>query len=432
MQFTDKLFYKKLNLITFALLAVLSISGGVIALFAHNWDDFPRIVRVILSFVPVLLGIAVFVYMEMKKYPSVVWREASSVFFMFMLGSSLAMIGQVYNMGGTFADLMFNWMVLSIPIIYVANSSLAAVFYLLGIAVWVYANSLGRMFFFIPSFEAIEQNNWYWILLLAIAPHLFFNVKRNLEDPKSLVLVWAFTLSLQSCAGFTFRHHMIIGLVLIAASLYSLGRMYRSEKSVCDAWYKRPLSIVGIFGMFYILLIVSSNGFLENYVRWENYISSGSPSFMDDDFVRESSGHDWIYYLTYVVILGMAYWVFTSFMREYKENPKQMNYFNYAVAPMVLLAIVLEIMGTDTVTRILLNLFLLAWGGFYILRSVQMNLPKLAAFGFTILSLTLLVRYFDMEMSFYLKGLIYIAIGSAALYFNKVYSEMKIDGKNEE
>jgi hypothetical protein len=208
--------------------------------------------------------------------------------------------------------------------------------------------------------------------------------------------------------------------------------MYRSEKSVCDAWYKRPLSIVGIFGMFYILLIVSSNGFLENYVRWDDYISSGSPSFMDDDFVRESSGHDWIYYLTYVVILGMAYWVFTSFMREYKENPKQMNYFNYAVAPMVLFAIVLEIMGTDTVTRILLNLFLLAWGGFYILRSVQMNLPKLAAFGFTILSLTLLVRYFDMEMSFYIKGLIYIAIGSAALYFNKVYSEMKIDGKNEE
>lgn len=429
MQFTDKIFYKKLNLITIALLAVLSISGGVIALFAHNWDDFPRVVRIILSFVPVLLGIAVFVYMELKKYPSVVWREASSVFFMFMLGSSLAMIGQVYNMGGSFADLMFNWMVLSIPIIYVANSSLAAITYLIGIAVWVFANSLGRMFFFIPSFEAIEQNNWYWILLLAIAPHLYFNVKKQLSDPKSLVLTWALAISVMTAAGFTFRHHTIMGVTLLAASMYALGRLYHGNNT---QWWKRPLSSIGIYGMLYLLLIISSKGALREYVRWEGYVSYDRPSFMDDDFMRGDSGHDWIYYLSYVVMLGMAYWIVVSFLREYKANPKHVNYFNYAVVPMVLLAIILEVMGTDTITRILLNLFLLAWGGFYIYQSVKMQLPWLALFGFLVLTITLLVRYFDMEMSFYLKGLIYVGIGSAALYFNKVYSEMKIEGKDAE
>ncbi|RYE31115.1 MAG: DUF2157 domain-containing protein, partial [Sphingobacteriales bacterium] len=60
----------------FGVLGAVFVGLGIISMIAYNWSDLPRIVKTILSFAPLLIGQAICLFVILKKYHSVAWKEA--------------------------------------------------------------------------------------------------------------------------------------------------------------------------------------------------------------------------------------------------------------------------------------------------------------------------------------------------------------------
>ena len=83
-------------------MGALFCSAGIFSIISHNWDDYPKYIRGIFSVVPALGGLY-FYYRAIFHHPkSRPWIEASSVFLMLMIGASIALVSQTYQLDGDF------------------------------------------------------------------------------------------------------------------------------------------------------------------------------------------------------------------------------------------------------------------------------------------------------------------------------------------
>lgn len=109
------------------------VALGLILIFAHNWDQIPRPIKVSFSFLMLLLGQALCIFALLKKknaLTNVAWRESSASFLFFMIAGSISLISQVYHMGGDFQSFLLSWLLLGLPLVYLMRSSLLSLLYL--------------------------------------------------------------------------------------------------------------------------------------------------------------------------------------------------------------------------------------------------------------------------------------------------------------
>ena len=84
---------KKKNTAPNRLGLVLSVLGagliglGIMLIIAHNWDNFSRLVKTFLAFIPMIIGQAVCGYTLYRKKENKTWRESSAVFLFFAVGA---------------------------------------------------------------------------------------------------------------------------------------------------------------------------------------------------------------------------------------------------------------------------------------------------------------------------------------------------------
>lgn len=118
-------------------LGALLIGAGLIAVIGFNWDDFTRPVRLLFAFVP-LLGTQAFSLMVLRRgEASAAWvRETAGLLQALAAGACIALVSQIYNLGGEWPDFLFWWFMLSLPLAWVLRSHAVAMFYLIAIAVW--------------------------------------------------------------------------------------------------------------------------------------------------------------------------------------------------------------------------------------------------------------------------------------------------------
>lgn len=109
----------------------------MIAVIGYNWDDFSRPVRLLFAFLP-LLATQLFSFRVLQRGDaSAAWvRETTALLQALATGACIAIVSQIYNLGGEWPDFLFWWMLLSLPLAWVLRSSAVAIFYLIAIAVW--------------------------------------------------------------------------------------------------------------------------------------------------------------------------------------------------------------------------------------------------------------------------------------------------------
>jgi len=73
---------------------------------------------------------------------------------------------------------------------------------------------------------------------------------------------------------------------------------------------------------------------------------------------------------------------------------------------------------SPALAAILVNVALLVLGVFTVKHGIEANSLKRMNLGLTILSVTILMRFFDSDLSFVVRGLVFIAIGCGFLYMN--------------
>lgn len=433
----------QVTLILCAILASISISAGVIAFFAHNWDSYSKTLRLLLSFIPIASGVYVFYKAFFEHFDSKVWMESAGTFLVLMTGSSTSLIAQIYHIGD-FDQIVLFWMILSLPVLYLANSSSVAIVYLAGITWWLILQNLTILGFGGDMQAKPTQTIGYWLLIAAVIPHYMKYIKPGTETVRSIILGWFSAVIILYGANMGFVIHFTIGYALAITAAYVLGKhLYFNGKSISH----RPLQSIAIGATIVLALFLSNNYFIfyslinNNYAEFE----TGRRSMDNFDISPDATGMAKAF--SYLLILGFIALI-GYFVYKDMTGPKRMNPTIFVFPFVVLIGLSLAVYEHDpngfemswfmpilktkyVLAKTWFNLYILLVGGYYLYKGVEMKINGIVILGIIILSTLMLVRYFDMEISFMLKSLIYIGLGVALLMFNKFYTSKMLDEESE-
>ncbi len=386
-------------------LGAVLIGGGIILIFAFNWDQLSRTWRTILSLAPLLIAQAIYTYVFFRKSHSLAWVESSSGFLLLMIGASIALISQTYHIEGTTEGFLFVWMLLCVPLMYLMNSTLAALFYLVGISSWA-LNISG------------SESVYYWFFLAFSVPHIIYNT-RTIGSTRGNLLGWTFVITLAiswfAVIEVDLTLYSLVGSAFALSVLYLVGdRWYLSDNNIVG----RPFQAFAVAGIFIFCMILGYD--------WPD------ESAQLNAWVNGLRYAPWAGKINFLVWVGIATaWVFLMISGYRKEGriPPFASFF-----PLLVLVGYLITRQSDQVIPIILaNLYLLIFGIHYIRRGINRQAMTLVNLGMFFIASLIVARFFDTDWSFVVKGVVFVILGVCFLGVNVLLSRrLKESEKSEE
>lgn len=371
-------------LLVFGILGALLIGLGIILILASNWDELPKTVRVLFAFLPLVAMQILCGYTLLRKNDNRVWRESSALLLIFAIGASISLISQIYHISGEMSTFLLTWILLGLPIIYIMKSATSSILYLIGIT--VYAMEIGYWNY--PTRIPYE----YWLLLVGIIPFYHYIRKE------------------QTLSNFVFFHHIIIALsVTIMLSSLSKGESL--------------LMFIPYMNLFGIFLLMGSTPLKEKLKIHDNALFSiGTIGTLILLYIN--SFHSMWRYINNIEDIYFQFFDFplfipmllTTIIGFYLFISKLKKVGWGGIRPLEFIFIfffilIITFMKFPTIIAIGSNLAILLIGIKTILRGIKQNHLGVVNFGLIIISTLILTRFFDTNISFLLRGLIFIGIG---------------------
>ena len=170
-----------LTMLILAALGALLIGGGIILLFAYNWDSFSHELRAGIALGPALAGLALTAWVLIKE-KSRAWREFAGVWLMVSAYSSMGIIWQTYNLGGHFWKFMTAVVLMTLLVPLITRSTGAVILQLIGTVVFGF--SLIETFCWQSS-----DNHFIFIWGAALlGPLLYFSFTRREKTRVELIV----------------------------------------------------------------------------------------------------------------------------------------------------------------------------------------------------------------------------------------------------
>ena len=382
----------------FGVLGSLLVGLGIILILAHNWDDFPRNVKTIWAFIPLVVG-QFFVGYTLLKNRNTAWKETAATFLFFGIGASISLVSQVCNIKGEMSSFLLTWIVLAIPLIYLMKSYAVTLLNLLFAT--IYACNLGYFNSDIP---------WYYVLLiLAVLPVYLDRLKTKPKANTTVILHWLFPLSLLISLGNFVSGNDSLGFVLyilLFSIFYNIGKLpYFKNASLRGNGYL----ILGSVGTIVTLLITSFSWVWDEF-HFSNYTAQD-------------------YTITIVFLLVVVGLIVNMFRASVL---KEFNLFQFA--GLIFTGIYISNASLVGLSPLLINLLIIALGIIAIVIGAKRNKYSILNYGLLIITALITCRFFDTDISFIVRGLLFMAIGAAffgANYFmyrkqSQLQSQLKL------
>jgi len=382
-----------------SILGSLLIGGGIILLFAHNWDEFSRPLRTFLSFAPLLIAQGIFGFAMFKRRHSMAWTEGSSGFLFLMIASTIALISQTYNLGGELKDFLFTWMLLGIPLIYLSGSTFVTVIYMIGICWWAMVAG---------DYYSGNDQVIFWPMLLIAIPHLAKYIHKEGHEIRSVLLGWTFALVILFSSNYALPLQDHGWQLLLRAGLYAC--LYLAGKRIYSqgsTMWSRPFQTSAIAGISVSAMTRSFNWSHLHGVFYEG---------------KHSSLDAWIPLTIQIVLCVFVAGLYAILIYRHRRMHTPINYFVVGYPLLVLVGLGLYHFGMGDVVTVLFNLFVLGFGINYILAGVKLNYLSLVNTGMLLISVLIIERFFDSNMNFIIKGIAFILVGSGFLGVNILLS----------
>ncbi len=373
--------------LTFGVIGAILASLGIILVFAHNWDGMSRFSKCVVSFLPLVVGQFFCGYSLFSKNYSAAWKESSASFLFFAVGATISLIAQTYNISGDFSSFMLTWMILCLPLIYLMRSNLVSLLFIVGITV------LGVNTSYWSHSKPFDCS--YWLLLLAVMPH-YWNLIKEKESNFKVLHHWFIALSITICWG-SFGTHaqndlLFFGYSFLFTAFYFIAKttIYRGEKLFANAF-----AIVGKLGILYMLYM-------------------GSFKFVWNEISNQY--FDYTSLITYSTLFVFAISVMLFFNFR-KTNTLAVNeIIQYAVVFFGICYITSKF--SELTPVIICNAYLLLLGVREIGKGNETDsIPRLN-FGVLIVAILITCRFFDTEMGFLARGILFILVGSSFFGLN--------------
>lgn len=369
--------------IVFGILGAILVGLGIIMIIAHNWDELSKGTKTFFAFLPLLVGQILCGFTLIKKQESVAWRESSAAFLFFSVGASISLVSQIYNIPGNLSAFLLTWMLLCLPLIYVMNSSIVSLLYLVGI-----------------TFYAGETNYWsqpqsvayfYWLLLLAALPYYYLLFKKNPESNFMIFHHWILPLSVVISLGTAADKTgslMYIAYFSLFGLFYLVGNLefFTHQKSRNNGY-----KILGKLGTIILLLTLSFDWFWDEIRKRDFYFNEivATPEF----------------FAAVILSLLAAGLLFFQLKNKSIKEIKP-------IAPIFILFIVTFILGLySTIAVVLINFFVFAIGILTIKDGAKQDHLGILNFGLLIITALVICRFFDTNLSFVFKGILFVSVG---------------------
>jgi hypothetical protein len=371
---TSKLF------VVFGIIGAILASLGIILVFAHNWDDMSRFSKCLVSFLPLIIGQLFSGYSLFNKSESAAWKESSASFLFFAVGATISLVAQAYNIAGDFSGFMFTWMLLCLPLVYLMKSNIVSLLYIAGIT--VYEINTGY------SYDSQPHNFMYWLLLLGVMPH-YYQLLRSGSANFRAIHNWAVPISIAICLGSisgkgSNNDLLYFSYVFLYSCFYFIGktRLFEQDKLLANGF-----SIIGKLGGLFMLYMGS---FRYLWVDLQNdYFDNSSLTFV-------TSG---------LLIAAIALWYH---IRKYKMLAiNEILQFTFLIIGLCYFIS----KGSFILPIFICNIYLLIIGIREIKKgNAESSIARLN-FGVIIITILIICRFFDTEMSFIVRGVLFILVG---------------------
>jgi uncharacterized membrane protein len=392
----------RMLLLVFGILGALLIGDGIILVLAHNWDDMSRPVRAVLSFLPLLMAQALAVWVAVRRNDSLAWREGSATLVFLMIGASISLVAQTYNISGDFPLFLLTWSLLGLPLVYLLDALMPAILYLWGISAWACH---------ISAQDGSAAG--YWLLLALLAPFAIRLIRADRYQPRLTTLLWWVCASVTVAAGVTTERVLPGVWVITYSSLFALlfqcGEFWFGKS---DSFMARPLRHFGAGGILVLSFLLTFEwpwheiGW--HHHRWEQ-VAHQPLGLLPD------------------VLLGVAVPVAAVSLLATTWRRKQILALILGLAPVLAacgyaLASSLE---TFAPAAAIFDVYLLVVGLWLLITGIRIPLQGQMNLGLVIISALIVARFFDTELNFLLRGIIFIALGVAFLVANVILIRRK-------
>ncbi|MDX1907365.1 MAG: DUF2157 domain-containing protein [Bacteroidia bacterium] len=377
-------------LIVFGILGALLTGLGILLILAHNWEDLDRWLRTLIAFIPLLVGQGLCAYTLLQRPEAAGWREGSATFLLLGVGISLALVSQIYQIPGELTDLVLVWVLLSLPLIYLMRSSLVSFLYICGVT-WY------TLLHWQP--DGFPLSVRYWGLLLPALPYYINLIRRTPRGQATQVHNWLLPLSvLMTCGQGALGAPWLIVMVFacVLGAFYLLGTL---KLPAAADWSRMSYTVFGSGGTVILLLILSYQFF------WE--IQNNKPFFIDQEQVIADLVVSLILCLTAITLLVMS-------IRQDAENALQPIVW---VFPALCLNLVIGMMS-PLVATVAVNGLILLVAVLTIRKGALRQHLGILNYGMLIFAALVICRFTDTDLSFVLRGLLFIAVGAGFFAVN--------------
>lgn len=382
----------------FGIFGALLVALGIILILAHNWDNFPRSVKTIFAFLPLLIGQSAAGFTLLKKSESTAWREASATFLFFAIAAAISLVSQIYNIPGNISSFLVTWMLLSLPLIYLLRSSMVSLLYLCGIT--YYGCEVGYWM------RDAEFPGFYWIMLALALPFYLWRIRNKVSDNFMSFHNWFIPLSLIICMGTIYGNREILLLMTyfsLFSVLYLIGTMPYFER---QRRFNNGYLLLGSVGMVMLLL----------YLSFDFYWNQGFEQLGELMQTATLSSSEFLVTLLLTLVSGgILFW---------KKGNKILDDFNpMEILLFIMILVFIAGINAPILGVILINILTLLIGIYYIRKGGQLDHLIILNYGLLIITALIICRFFDTDLSFVLRGLLFVGVGLGFFYAN--YSMLK-------
>ena len=368
--------------IIFGILGAILVGLGIILIIAHNWDNLGKGMKTFFAFLPLVLSQTLCGYVLLKRRENVGWREVAGTFLFFAIGASISMVAQIYQISGDLPAFLMTWMLLSIPVAYLMNSAVVSMLCICGIT--YYVTTVGY------SFSGSSKPWAYWGMLGLLFPFYYLLLRKNADSNFVRAHHWLLAGSViiaLGCFGGTISEFLFLAYMSLFGLFYQVG----SIPAIKSKFALNGYLILSILGTLVLLLIMSFN------FIWEYFLKT---NFTSNDLLTSSS-----FYLAVILsVITPALFLFL-----YKEETfGQLSPFSYAWAVFL---VVFVIGMFSPVAVVLVNVMVLLLGLYIMQQGNVNNHLGLLNFGLLIIATLVTCRFFDTDLSFVIRGLLFISVG---------------------
>ena len=370
----------------FGILGATLVGLGIILMMAHNWDHFSRITKVILAFLPMLVGQAILGF-SIAKNKSVTWKEAATVFLFLSVGVCIATVSQVYHISGDLESFLLAWVSLCIPLMYLTKSTAAIILHLIFITYYSFEASSG----------ALSSAPMLYLVLFAIPiPRYIQLIKSKIKSPAIIAFHWLFPLSLMLAFPIFIGRSYFTGLLvymLLYGLFYNIGK--HSYFKNASLWQNGYL-VLGAIGTVSTLFVTSFR------MAWNILPLSGS--FGESEIT------------ICIILLALVCLVLNQNSKG--KSFKKSDLFQY----IFLIFTIFFFIGTanGVIATLFINILIFVLGLMLIKVGADKVRFGMLNCGMFIVALLIACRFYDTNISFVLRGLFFLFIGGGFFAANYI------------